>query len=247
MKLSKIFIFFLSAVLCFHYALGGNVNHSDVVDTLLQNDNQSKDDIYYSPPKNLEKRTDPSSAYYTHDGFHFEFSFGPAFGKITERISGFSVSNKYELTGTGVGIDVKLGGALKQNLFLTVDLIDKTIFVPAFEVNGVSYPISSKSSVSEVLYGGGVTYFAMTNLFFSATAGIGGFIADNSVTSLKSDYGFGFQLKGGKHWWISPQWGISIAAAYGFTAVNNLGDKYAAYTDDVKSDRFTILAGIVFH
>ena len=190
----------------------------------------------------------PGGDYHVHDGFHFEFGIGPAFGTVTDNAFIYTGSGTLEFSGTGVGIDIKLGGALQENLILTFDILSKAIQSPEVKVNGISAATSNDFSLGEVTYGGGLTYYLMpSDVFLSTTLGAGTFVISNSQsnTTTRSDYGFSMQLKVGKHWWISNKWGISLSGAYGTTSAKDSGhDNIGSYSDDLSSSRFVIAASI---
>jgi hypothetical protein len=187
--------------------------------------------------------------YHVHKGFHFEFGIGPAFGTIEDRVTYISgAGGILEFSGVGAGFDLKIGGAIQENLMLTLDILSKAVVAPGVKANGVSVPTLDNISMSEVTYGGGFTYYVMpSDIFISATLGTGAFVISDTQTneSSRSEFGFSYQLKAGKHWWISSKWGISVSAAYGKTSSSGSGyDQYGSYTEDISSDRYVIAASI---
>ncbi len=194
-----------------------------------------------------------SGDYHTHKGFHFEFGLGPAFGIITD--DGTFAGGHYviDFSGTGFGIDIRVGGFVQENLALTFDVISKAVSAPTLTLKGISVATSSDYSISEVTYGGGLTYYLMpSDIFFSATLGTGAFVSQSNVSgrniTSRTDYGFSFQLKAGKHWWISNKWGISLSGAFGTTSASDSGvDVNGIYTDNLSSSRFTISVSIGNH
>ncbi len=189
-----------------------------------------------------------NSDFHVHKGFHFEFGLGPAFGTITDKAFIHGSSGTLEFVGTGAAIDIKLGGSLQENLILTFDILNKAVVSPELKVNGISVGTSNNLSISEVTYGGGLTYYLMpSDVFLSATLGAGTFVLSNSQSNIttRTDYGFSMQLKVGKHWWISNKWGISLSGAYGTTSGSDSGrDSFGSYSDDLSSSRFVIAASI---
>ena len=202
-----------------------------------------KDSSKYNQIKPTENAATLNSIH-SHNKFHFEFGIGPAFGSIADKYNTYDIN----FTGTGAGIELKIGGALKENLFLTFDILSKAIVSPEIKNGGNTYLTSNDLSISEVTYGAGLTYYAMpTDIFCSATVGAGAFVINDGNKTSRSKYGFSTQIKAGKHWWVSKQWGLSLGVAYGFTSVNNSDEKYNSYNERLRSNRFTIVASIGIH
>jgi hypothetical protein len=247
--MKKHFIIFCPLIFLYFSSQAFYSYFSDTDSIIPKQTENAGDDHYYKPSKisstNGEKKS-RRKPFREHQGFHLEFNIGPAFGKITQRLPNTTGYDEYDFTGPGVGIDFKIGGAVSKNFCLTFDMLSKDILAPDVDKNGHSYIRASRNSLGEVTYGAGFTYFFKTDLFLSATTGIGVFAIDDSTGTERTDGGFSMQLRAGKHWWISQNWGISVAGAYGFTSVNNLSDTLGVYDHDIKSDRFTIMAGIVF-
>ena len=152
-----------------------------------------------------------------------------------------------DFVGTGAAIELRLGGALSENLILTFDILSKAIVSPEVKVNGSgTYATSNDVSLGEVTYGAGLTHYVMpTDIFVSATVGTGAFVINNNEQTTRSKFGFSMQLKAGKHWWISKSWGISLGGSYGFTSVDNTQN--SIYSEQIRSNRFTIIASIGHH
>jgi hypothetical protein len=182
------------------------------------------------------------SDYHSHSGFHFEFGIGPAFGTINDKYAGYDI----KFSGTGAAIDIKIGGAVDENLFLTFDMLSKAIVSPEITAGGITYPTSNEASLSEVTYGAGLTHYVMpTDIFLSITVGGGTFLISDDQQTTRSKFGISAQFKMGKHWWISKAWGISLSGSYGFTSVNNTGTSY--YSEKLKSNRYTVMVAIGYH
>jgi hypothetical protein len=241
MKKEFFILFLLVCQVFFSHAFDQNPVIMD--STIFTKEKKSEEDFHTSSKK--EKKS--PGYYHEHRGFHVELSIGPAFGKVTQRLPAVTGYDEYDYTGTGAGVDVKIGGAVKRNFCLTLDLVSKGIPAPDIDKNGETFSRESRNSVGEVTYGAGFTYFFSTDVFFSTTIGSGRFILDDSLSATRMDNGFSMQLRAGKHLWISRHWGISLAGTYGFTSVNNLGDSRRLIFEDIKSDRFMIVAGIVLN
>ncbi|MCL2651426.1 MAG: hypothetical protein FWD60_10445 [Candidatus Azobacteroides sp.] len=174
-----------------------------------------------------------------HTGFYLSMAIGPVFGDI-------SVDDGTKYSGAGGQFDLKIGGAIKENLILHATLISNALTGPKVTYNGYTETVTDNMSINEVMsLGGGLTYYFMpNNIFVSGTVGIGSFsITDSSDSSINvsTDNGFSMQLKVGKEWWISRKWGLGVALTYGSTSVNNRPS--SNINEKINSNRF----GIVFN
>ena len=158
----------------------------------------------------------------THTGFYLSMGAGPHFPSISSEIKEVY---DYTFTGTGAVFDIKIGGAVKENLILHATLISSSLSGPKVTSGSNSQNASNNLSIGEAMLGGGLTYYIMPqNIFFSGSVGFGGYSLidnDNNNTSVATDRGFAMQLKAGKEWWVSKRWGLGIAVTYGKTKLTN--------------------------
>lgn len=159
--------------------------------------------------------------YRQHTGFYLSMSVGPNFASINSEVPGY-----YDLTfkGTGAQFDVKIGGAVKENLILHATLTSSAMSGPKITSDGISEKTSNDISLGEAMFGAGLTYYIMpSNFFLSGSVGLGNFtlIEGNNANSISTDRGFSMQLKIGKEWWVSKRWGLGIAMTYGTTNLTN--------------------------
>ena len=158
----------------------------------------------------------------THTGFFLSMSVGPHFPSISSEIVGVY---DYKFTGTGAIFDIKIGGAVKENLILHATLVSSSLAGPKVTSGSNSQNASNNLSIGEAMLGGGLTYYIMPqNIFFSGSVGFGGYSlidSDNSNASVATDRGFAMQIKAGKEWWVSKRWGLGIAVTYGKTKLTN--------------------------
>lgn len=191
--------------------------------------------------------------YHEHDGFYLSMNAGPVFGKITDQLGSGYAPGDIKFSGNGGIFDFKIGWAVRQNLILHVDLISNGMVGPNVEttdVNGYTKQIKQPDtfSIGEAMYGIGLTHYIMpSNIFVSGTLGIGAFsIIDEKEKSSNgtTDKGFSMQLKFGKEWWISKNWGIGFGISYGKTSVTN---ESSSYSEELNSNRFGILLNTTFN
>ncbi|MBL7969568.1 MAG: hypothetical protein JNK09_21390 [Prolixibacteraceae bacterium] len=162
----------------------------------------------------------PPSNNRVHKGFFLSMSGGANYSAIDADVKG-----QYGQSYTGIGpiMDLKIGGAIQENLILHATLITNFVSGPEITTNGQSQNTSDNWLIGEDFLGGGITYYTASNLFFSGSLGIGNYrIMDTTEeTSVSSDGGLGVQLKAGKEWWVSRRWGLGFAFSYGRLKLTN--------------------------
>jgi len=180
-----------------------------------------------------------------HKGFHFTLGMGPVYGHIHDKASDASGTMEVRYKGTGFGLELRLGGAVKENLVLSFDMVSRAITSPQISYAGNDYNTSDDLSIGEVTYGAGITYFLMpSNISFGGTLGVGSYVfnvtGDNSTT-MRTDYGFSGVLRVGKTWWLGRAVNMGAGLSYSYTeAPNNEKD----LKENLWGDRF--MASILF-
>src|SRR5450759_1008191 len=116
--------------------------------------------------------------YRQHKGFFLSMSVGPNFPSITDEVIG---DYNLKFKGTGAQFDLKIGGAIKENLILHATLTSNTISGPEITSSGSSQKTSNNLTLGETMIGGGITHYIMpSNIFLSGSLGIGNFtLIDN--------------------------------------------------------------------
>jgi hypothetical protein len=168
-----------------------------------------------------QSETGGAPGFHTHDGFFLSMCIGPTVGEIIGEVEYGNATDKWEINGSSMTIDFKIGGAPVENLILSGDLLLRTILGPTFVLNGINLGEAEAVTVYDNLIGFGITYYVMpANLLFSGTIGISQFVLEHEQWNIKgeTEQGFGLQLKFGKEWWVSKNWGLGISGAYGFSS-----------------------------
>lgn len=194
---------------------------------------------------NIKAQETKPRGYHKHDGFYLSMCLGPNFVDITNNVENDAI---YKYSGTGTLFDLKIGGAIRENVILHGTLLSYDLTGPKIESNGQSQRASNKISIGEIMLGGGITYYLMpSNTFISASAGIGGFLLTNEKDDIdvSTDKGFAIQLKIGKEWWISKNWGFGIGITYGNSNVTNKPNQYI--TERLNSNNWGILFNTTFN
>jgi hypothetical protein len=191
-------------------------------------------------------KSQSEEGFQKHDGFYLSMAIGPVFGSITD-----VMDNQYDLefSGTGAVFDFKIGGAIKENFILHATIISNSMPGPSVKNGSQSAQASDNISINEVMFGGGFTYYIMPqNFFVSGSIGAGNFsISDsrNSSNTVSTQKGLSLQLKVGKEWWVSKNWGLGIGITYGKTNLTNSAG--SGLSEKMDSNRFGILFNTTFN
>ncbi len=214
------------------------------VEMMAQDNSSKKDTGLYHREQTDTVKSSSANVYHLHLGFYIEGGAGAVFGTVTYTGGGYYHE---QYGGTGLAFELRLGGAVKKNLVVTAAILVKTVSSAPLKVNGKPDENTPGISVTEMSYGPGITYYSTpSDIFGSATLGVGTFNFSGEKQDFTTHMGFSGQFKVGKHWWLSDQWGISLGAAYGFTSVHYTNVKYIE-TEDFSSNRFAIIASLTYH
>lgn len=174
------------------------------------------------------------SAPHTHDGFFLNMSLGYGYQDFAYSASEISESGNpfiFSIDSKGVSteFDIKIGGTILPSFALhaTISGIGNlsSEIESVIEYSGERESFNQEVDLFMFLTGIGVTYYINPiNIFFSGSVGITEFDINDSQMS---DTGFGFQIALGKEWWVSPEWGLGVSAAFTYgkaDEVNGFGD-----------------------
>ena len=185
--------------------------------------------------------------YHQHKGFFLSMSLGPNFASVTSEVKGF-YNTKF--TGTGAQFDLKIGGAIKENLFLHATITSNSMMGPSITYNGLSQKASDKVSLGEVMVGAGITYYIMpSNIYLTGSLGLGSFSITNEETNSigSTNKGFSMQLGIGKEWWVSKKWGLGVELTYGKTNLTNSPGSSSIISEQLDSNNLGILFSATFN
>lgn len=177
-----------------------------------------------------------------HDGFYLSLAGGASSGSITDKVS----SAEMKFDGTGGAFDFKIGGTISKNLILHATLSSLAITGPKITIGGNSASASNDVSVGQAMLGAGLTYYTPSNFFFSGSIGSGNFTVVDSQNNKNesTDHGFAFQLKLGKEWWVSKNWGLGVSAIMQSCSVNN---EDSGVTEKISGTQFGIAFNATFN
>jgi hypothetical protein len=185
--------------------------------------------------------------FHTHDGFYLSMNIGPGFGKINWEATNYSFK-KAEYSGIGGQFEFRIGGVVAENLILSLDLMGRSILNPEITVDGHPANSSLNLSVSDIIIGPGLTYYFMpSNIFLSASSGLGSFsfkYGDSGTTGTTKE-GLGIQFKMGKEWWISTDWAFGISAGIAYVSADD--KPVSDYTGKFSTTRLFVLFNTTFN
>ena len=186
-----------------------------------------------------------------HDGFFLSMNIGPALGGTIINAKGDDIGySEFIYRGEGILVDLKIGGAIRENLILSFDIIGRTITGPEGEMDGVSLGSAEDDVVAvDNSYGIGLTrYFMPHNVFVSGTVGIGRMILESDAGDATSKWGPSLHAKVGKEWWVGKNWGLGVSGGYGFTwAKDKEPPAGVDYDGTLTSHQFYVLFNTTFN
>ena len=176
----------------------------------------------------LAPEPEQPTGFHEHDGFFLSLSTGLGYANVEDRWGGA----KLTYDGLNGSFDVRIGGSIAQNLILSGDLMGWSLSDP--KVSG--YGTLGNTSLIQSTVGVGLTYYFMpANIFVSGTVGLAGFSLDAGGNTTSSDTGVGLYLKAGKDWWVGADWGLGVAATFGWSSV-----KTATTSGDEKLSGYSV-------
>lgn len=159
--------------------------------------------------------------FHEHDGFYLSLSAGPGYSSTKDEAEPLGT---FTISGMAVAFDVRIGGTIADNLVLSGDIISWSIQDPKVEREGGGSG-TFDGMFMHITYGAGLTYYFMpSNIFLSGGLGAGYFSFSRGGDSFRTDPGLSFHVKAGKEWWVSADWGLGVAASFGWGSVKNTVD-----------------------
>jgi hypothetical protein len=146
---------------------------------------------------------DPTA--HRHDGFYLRLFLGLGYTSMSVDEADVDVS------GAGGAFGLALGYAVSDNFIIYGEVFDDIAVNP--EVNG-GQNLGDDVAAGVVALGiGAAYYFQPHNIYLSGTLAMGQVtIQVDGEEVAESDFGPGLSLMVGKEWWVSPNWGVGIAA-----------------------------------
>jgi hypothetical protein len=188
-----------------------------------------------------------------HDGFFLSISPGLAFGSSEADLGGNAGSwDNITFSGPGGILDLKVGGAVAENLLLSADFIGRSVRGPDMETIGGTTELDDDVVLSDGTIGLGLTYYVMpANVFVSGTLGVGAFRLRNvdaeDEDPVDTKAGLSLHAKVGKEWWAARDWGLGVAVGYGFVGAERDEDSDADFNGDYSSHKVYVLFNTTFN
>ena len=190
-----------------------------------------------------------------HDGFFLSISPGIAFGESKADL--FEAAGSWDnITYSGPGgiLDFKIGGAIAPNLILSGDFIGRSVSGPKAQSVGGTEDLDDDVVLADGTLGLGLTYYVMpANIFFSGTVGVGRFVLTNPTDdadddeSIETNPGLSIHAKIGKEFWVSDNWGLGVAAGYGWLGAKRDESSDADFNGEYSSHKFYVLFNTTFN
>jgi hypothetical protein len=163
--------------------------------------------------------------------------FGPAWTHASgssAAISPGGTTGDAVFSGQGFSFGIALGGVIAPNLVLHGVFLFAATDNPDVTLAGTSVG-QSRSSAAVYALGGGATYYVEPfNLYLSGNL-VTAFLeldAGDGAGHLvyESNAGLGFEGMVGKEWWVSPDWGIGVAAEFIGASMKDKNDSDIRWT-----------------
>jgi len=194
--------------------------------------------------ENLLTRSKPViPGEHQHDGFYLSMGLGFGAGTITDKIIQAN-EETLEFSGLAGIFDFKIGGVVAENLILHATLLSTSLNGPTVYSNkGGIKQSGGDISIGEGMIGAGLTYYFMpSNIFISGSLGLGNFsVIENNKATSSTEQGFSFQIKVGREWWVSRNWGLGVGLSIGSTNVDSKS------TNNVEEQLSSFRFGLMFN
>ena len=179
----------------------------------------------------------------THDGFFMNLTLGLSYQDFDYKYK----ATQYEgrtIDGDGVSLDsdIKIGGCVAPDVALHLTITEVQNLSDLELKDGKRTLATTDQTESLILFGFGVTYYFVDNIFFTGSFGLSVFTigdSDNSSTGGSSEAGIGFQAGIGKEWWVGDEWGMGVMGTFTYGSADDQDGvgEMSAYAVGVK---FTI-------
>lgn len=185
--------------------------------------------VYYHVP----------AGYHEHDGFFLRMTLGLGIGRSSTSLVGSDI-----VIRGGVGaFSLALGGAVAENLLLFGQIAFTAMPGPTIEVDGSEVATASEDdSLDTSGLGAGVAYYIMPlNAFVSGALLWTQLSArqDDDVVG-ETDGGPGADLRVGKEWWLSHDWGLGAYLGLQVSRMKDRNEGGASETPTWTNSAFTL-------
>ena len=169
------------------------------------------------PPGFVPVRVYRDPTAFRHLGLFLRLDFG--FGYQSSTTSASQTLFRFDSAHGGAGeFALAIGGAVKENLFLSGEFWSTWLPWPTLTLRGTS--ISTGSSLSNSLLGIGpnFTWYLMpADVFLSVTPALTWVTFSDVFASYSTDVGFGTRFSIGKQWWVAPHSTVGVSGWFIFS------------------------------
>jgi hypothetical protein len=171
------------------------------------------------PPEFQEHEPPTPSAEPRHTNLFVRFAFGIGYSDLSR-----DKGDKVEMSGESSSLSLDVGWAVIENLMVhgRVSLEDNND--PVVTYKGRDYVDIRRSELVTWKTLAAATYYLMPiNLYGTFALGIAQTFIDiddyrlRKLTTTGSDVGIALEIDIGKEWWADSEWGIGVAARFGYT------------------------------
>jgi hypothetical protein len=157
-----------------------------------------------------------------HDGFYLKLLIGPGYAK-------FNGPGSATIKGAGVGFTLDIGGAISDNLIIFGEVTSTSLREPDVTTFTGGKGTATNTTVAANGFGAGLAYYIMpVNAYVSGALLIATNSRkfDNQDESDHTDAGVGFNLGGGKEFWVSTNWALGVGAQISASRVKEENDEW---------------------
>ena len=147
-----------------------------------------------------------------HEGLFVRLAPGVGVMNSTEDIGTGTIKS----SGTSGLFNFGVGGAIKEDLILHLDISAASVTDPEIKLNGSTS--TANGDLSTTLMGIGVTRYFDSNVYLTGAIGVAKTKFETGGKIYETDNGYGINLMVGKEWMVSDKWGLGIAAQFLYTS-----------------------------
>jgi hypothetical protein len=166
----------------------------------------------YPPPRYVVPVVPP----HVHDGFFLGLRVG--LGQVRVKVQDAEGKN-LSFKGIGASWSLALGGAISRQVILFGEFFHALTDEAEITGTAMFQAVGFRAAELTAFGGGALYYFPSTNIYVGGSlAGVELTAAAQSLTTFdlaagfESELGLGFHGIAGKEWWVSPNWGLGVAA-----------------------------------
>jgi hypothetical protein len=188
-------------------------------------------------PADISDRTtaSPNAGPEARRGFLMRLQLGGGYRSASAGLG----SNALEVSGSGFGGAILVGGAVRPNLFLYGEFMQESASDPTIQI-GQKTVVANQGSTSLYGFGPGIAYLLPRGVHIGSTLLLARMTIESDGKELGStDLGFGFVARIGKDFWLSDHAALGVVGQFAFASMvdkTTTSDKPPTFT----STAFTV-------